>query len=266
MIDPLSLPIWMIGCGNMGGAMLRRWVDSGIDPRRFTVITRSPAQVPDRVRALHALPLDEAPGIVVLSVKPQQLDAAAPLLAGLVPPILLSVLAGVEEETLAARIPAGATVRAMVNLPVAIGRGVAALHTSSPEPHVRAAVEALARPLGLIEWIDDPGHFDAVTALAGSGPGFTYRWIDALAAAGAALGLPADQALRLAVATVEGSARLAVDDGAAPAALADRVASPGGTTRAGLDVLDRDRALVRLATDTLRAAAHRSAELADMAR
>ena len=61
-------------------------------------------------------------------------------------------------------------------------------------------------PLGLVEWIADEALFDAVTALSGSGPGFVYRFIDALAEAGAALGLPADQAPRLALATVEGSA------------------------------------------------------------
>ena len=95
-------------------------------------------------------------------------------------------------------------------------------------------------PLGLVEWIGDAALFNAVTALAGSGPGFLYRFIDALAEAGAALGLPADQALRLALATVEGSAMLAAAADASPAVLADRVASPGGSTREGLNVLDHE--------------------------
>jgi len=261
-----SSPVWLIGCGNMAGAMLRRWLASGIDPHHFTVVTRSPASVPAGVRALHALPPGETPHIVVLGVKPQQLDTVAPMLSGVRPAILVSILAGVEEATLAAKLRAGAIVRAMPNLPVAIGKGVTALHTASPDPAVHAAVEALARPLGLVEWIADAAHFDAVTALAGSGPGFTYRWIDALAEAGAALGLPRAQALRLALATVEGSAMLAADGDTPPAVLADRVASPGGSTRRGLDVLDRDDALVTLLTETLAAAERRNAEMAAAAR
>jgi len=121
-------------------------------------------------------------------------------------------------------------------------------------------------PLGLVEWIADEALFDVVTALAGSGPGFLYRYIDALAEAGAALGLPADQAARLAVATVEGSAMLAAAAAASPAELADRVASPGGSTRKGLDVLDRDEALKRLLRETLDASTRRNAEMAAAAR
>jgi pyrroline-5-carboxylate reductase len=120
-------------------------------------------------------------------------------------------------------------------------------------------------PLGLTEWVDAT-QFDAVTALAGSGPAFVYRFIDALAEAGAAIGIPADQALRLALATVEGGALLAARSSDTPAALADKVASPGGSTRKGLDVLDADAALVKLLTATLDAAERRNAEMAAAAR
>ncbi|MFX9197057.1 pyrroline-5-carboxylate reductase dimerization domain-containing protein, partial [Acinetobacter baumannii] len=87
---------------------------------------------------------------------------------------------------------------------------------------------------GVVEWLADEAQFHAVTALAGSGPGFVLRIVEAMAAAGTRVGLPADQALRLAVATVEGSAALAAATGEAPRALANRVASKGGTTQAGL--------------------------------
>lgn len=250
----------------MGGAMLRRWVDAGLDPISVTVVTRNVATVPAGVRALHSLPLDEVPATVVLAVKPQQLDAVAPMLALVEPPLLVSILAGVETATLAARVPCGAVVRAMPNLPVAIGQGVTALYTDSPLRAVRDTAQALAAPLGLAEWIADEALFDAVTALAGSGPGFVFRFADALARAGEALGLPADQAMRLTLATLAGSASMAVAADMSPAALADRVASPGGTTRQGLNVLDRDEALVSLMTETLAAAEQRSAELAAAAR
>ena len=123
-------------------------------------------------------------------------------------------------------------------------------------------VTAWMRPLGHVEWIADEARFDDVTALAGCGPGFVFRFADALAQAGAALGLPADQAARLALATLEGAAVMAADADAPPATLADRVASPGGSTRQGLNVLDRADGLVALLTDTLAASARRNREMA----
>ena len=259
--------LWLVGAGNMGGAMLARWIDSGVlRPDQVTAIDPGGPAVPDGVRLLDAPPAGEAPDVLVLAVKPQLLDAVAPALAHVRPRLLVSILAGVEAATLGARLPAAATVRAMPNLPVSIGRGVVALHSSDADPGALSDAEALMAPLGLVEWLADEALFHAVTALSGSGPGFVYRFIAALAAGGAALGLPADQAERFAIATVEGAAALAHASGEAPATLADRVASPGGTTRAGLDVLDADRAMADLVGATLAAAAKRSAELADAAR
>ncbi len=102
--------------------------------------------------------------------------------------------------------------------------------------------------------------------MAGSGPGFVYRFIDALASAADTLGLPQDQAERMAVAMVQGAGALAAQSADAPGALAQRVASPGGMTQRGLDVLDADDALQRLLTDTLRATRDRGAELGTQAR
>ncbi|TPG12284.1 pyrroline-5-carboxylate reductase [Sphingomonas oligophenolica] len=259
-------PLWLIGCGHMGGAMLRRWIAAGMAPSRVTVITRGPATVPAGVRHLTALPLDAEPETIVLAMKPQQLGDVAPTLQGIQPALLVSILAGVDSATLAQRIAAGAVVRAMPNLPVAIGQGVTALFSESHDAAVRATVEALAAPLGHHEWIADESLFDAVTALAGSGPGFVFRFIDALARAGEALGIPADQAARFALATVSGSAAMAVEADVDPATLADRVASKGGSTREGLDVLDADGALVTLLTRTLDAARRRNTEMAAAAR
>ena len=107
---------------------------------------------------------------------------------------------------------------------------------------------------------------DLVTALAGSGPAFVYRFIDALACGATELGLPAEQAGRLALAMVEGAASLAAASPHSPGELARRVASPGGTTQAGLDTLDRDGALAGLIEATLRSARDRSLEMAAEAR
>jgi len=261
-------PLWLIGCGNMGGAMLRRWLAAGLDPASVTVITRSGTGAPAGVRSLTALPDEAAPATLMLALKPQQIDAAQALLAPLEgqPRTLLSILAGVDHAALSARFAADAIVRAMPNLPVAIGKGVTSLYTYAGSQDAIAAAEAFAAPLGHYEWIADEAHFDAVTALAGSGPGFVFRFADALARAGAALGLPADQAARLAMATLEGSAIMAAAADVSPVVLADRVASPGGSTREGLNVLDRDDALLTLLTETLAASERRNAEMAAAAR
>ncbi|WP_347091526.1 pyrroline-5-carboxylate reductase [Sphingomonas parapaucimobilis] len=259
-------PIWLVGCGNMAGAMLRRWLSEGLDPAQVTVITRSGTRAPEGVRSLTALPADETPEILMLGFKPQQLGDIAPTLAHLNPAILLSILAGVEEQTLASHIPAGAVVRMMPNLPVAIGRGVTALYTRSTDPAVREAAEALALPLGLAPWVEDEARFDAVTALAGCGPAFVFRFIDALAQAGVGLGLSPELAQQLALATVDGAGAMAIGADAPPAVLADRVASPGGSTREGLNVLDAGGALKQLMVDTLTASERRNREMAQAAR
>jgi len=140
-----------------------------------------------------------------------------------------------------------------------------ALAADTITPEQQARVTTLMAPLGQSEWLPE-SLFDAVTALAGSGPAFVYRFIDALSQAGAALGLPADQSQRLALAMVEGAGLLAAASGVSPGELARRVASPGGTTEAGLKVLDAGNALATLVEATLRAARDRGAEMAAAAR
>lgn len=261
--------LWLIGCGNMAGAMLRRWIDAGVVAGdAVDVVNRADRELPPGVRQARALPDGPLADMVMLGMKPQQLDDIAATygerIAGV--PVLVSILAGVEESALAARFQAGAIVRAMPNLPVVTGKGVVALSSESADDDSRRSVEGLMSPLGLVEWIDEARLFDSVTALVGCGPGFVYRFIDALAGAGASLGLPEDQAARLALATVEGSSLLAAAADVGPAVLADRVASPGGSTRAGLNVLDREGGLAALLKDTLAASERRNAEMAAAAR
>ncbi|WP_217430942.1 NAD(P)-binding domain-containing protein, partial [Sphingomonas bacterium] len=157
------MTLWLVGCGNMGGAMLHRWVAGGLDPRRVTVVDPGRPDVPSGTKVVPAPPLGNGPHALVLAIKPQQLDAVAPLLASTATPLLLSILAGVEEAALATRFPAArAIVRAMPNLPVAIGAGVTALHADRADDAARALAVALAAPLGHVEWIADEGVFDAV--------------------------------------------------------------------------------------------------------
>lgn len=259
--------LFMVGCGNMAGQMLSRWLDCGLDPARVTVLRPSGAAVADGVAVVTDYPdAFDAGTTVLLGMKPYQMADVAARLAPLCRPdtAILSILAGTSLDSLRGLLPVPhAVVRAMPNLPVGLGEGVTALFTDAATPaHVRAQAEALIRPLGLAEWIGDEALFNRVTALSGCGPAFLFRFVDALARAGEAIGIPADQAARMALATVAGSAQMAVRAQASPATLADRVASPGGMTREGLNILDADDRLLTLLTDTLAAARDRGEAMA----
>ncbi|KUR70244.1 pyrroline-5-carboxylate reductase [Novosphingobium fuchskuhlense] len=265
----VTFSLLQFGCGNMGGAMLAGWLAGGFDPAAFTVVDPLLAEAPAGVRLLREPPAGAAPAdVVLLGFKPQQFAASAAAIAPHVGEgtLLLSILAGVDCTTLRAAFPAAAAVvRVMPNLAAAIGKSPIALFGDAAGP-ARERTEALMAPLGPAEWLAEEGAMDIVTALAGSGPAFVYRVIDALAEGAAALGLPRSQADRLALAMIEGASALAAASPHAPGELARRVASPGGTTEAGLKVLDADERLAALLTATLRAARDRSAELTEAAR
>lgn len=265
----MTFSLLQFGCGNMGGAMLAGWLAAGFDPAAFTVVDPFVAEAPPGVRLEREAPAGAAPAdVVLLGFKPQQLAASAAAVAPHVGEgtLLLSILAGVDLATLRAAFPqAAAIVRVMPNLAAAIGKSPVALFGDAAGAQ-RERTEALMAPLGPAEWLADEGEMDLVTALAGSGPAFVYRFIDALAEAATTLGLPRTQADRLALAMVEGAAALAAASSHAPGELARRVASPGGVTQVGIDVLDADARLVTLLTDTLRGARDRSAEMTRAAR
>ncbi len=259
--------LFLIGCGNMAGQMLTRWLDSGLDPARVTVLRPSGRAVAPGVAVVTDYPAALPAGAtVLLGMKPYQMADVAARLAPLCTSEtrVVSILAGTPLATLRQALPqAGEIVRAMPNLPVGLGEGVTSLHAdASLSTQGRDAVSALIAPLGLAEWVEDESLFNRMTALAGCAPAFLFRFIDALAQAGEALGIPSDQAARMALATVQGSATMASRASDSPAVLADRVASPGGMTREGLNVLDADAHLVRLLTDTLSAAAARGEAMA----
>ncbi len=258
-----------IGCGNMGGAMLAGWLAGGLAPGEFTVVDPMLTDAPSGVTLLQEVPKGGPPfDVVLLGFKPQQLGEAASGIARHVGKntLLLSILAGVDLATLRKHFPdAGGIVRVMPNLAAALGKSPIALVADFAADQ-RALTDRLMAPLGQAEWLADEGLMDLVTALAGSGPAFIYRVIDALAEGAAGLGLPREQADRLALAMVEGAAVLAAASPHSPGELARRVASPGGVTQVGLDVLDADGRLAALMVDTLRGARDRSAEMAAEAR
>jgi pyrroline-5-carboxylate reductase len=259
----------IIGCGNMGGAMLAGWLAAGEAPERFAVLDPALERAPEGVALYRGTEEAIAAGaydVVLLGLKPQQLAALAPGLQGLCGSgvTVCSLLAGITLAQLAEAFPkARAHVRAMPNLAAAIRKSPVILAESGLDAAARASLFARFDALGTALWLGDEAQFDLVTALAGSGPGFVYRFIDALAGAAAELGLERGLAERLALATVEGAALLAASADTPPAILADRVASPGGMTREGLNVLDHNGTLLRLMVRTLRATRDKGAQLSD---
>lgn len=260
----------LVGCGNMAGAMLDRWLAAGLDPAQVAIV--DPLAAPREGIAHHAALAEwQAAGgsadWIMLGMKPQQLGEVAGELGAVVADDvhLLSILAGVSLTDLVARFPdARAQVRILPNLAARIGAGVSAFASLGRADD--KAINGLLTPLGQVVPLDDDSTMDLVTAFTGSGPAFVFRLIEAYAAAGERLGLSSEDALKLATATFGGSTALLADSGEKPGALVAQVASKGGTTQAGLDILDEGGELVALMTNVLRAARDRGRELADIAR
>ncbi|MGY2050351.1 pyrroline-5-carboxylate reductase [Methylobacterium sp. JK268] len=265
----LPASLILVGAGKMGGAMLEGWLAGGLDGSRIAVV--DPGASPDlaalcAARGIALNPSDPAPPeALVLAIKPQGLEAAAPAVAPLAGPdtLVVSVLAGKTVANLRARLPqARAFVRAMPNLPASIGKGATGA-AASPEtsPRQRRVADALLSGIGIVEWLDDEALIDAVTALSGSGPAYVFLLAEALAAAGDAAGLPPGVAARLARQTVAGAGALLAESPLDPATLRRNVTSPGGTTAAALEVLMAEGGLAALLRDAVAAAKTRSAEL-----
>lgn len=260
---------WLIGCGKMVGAMVAGWRSAGLDLGPAIAVRPSGAPVPG-VRTSAALPEQEGPPrLAILGFKPQQLGSVAPTLAPLLgrDTLIVSILAGVEAASLRDCFPlAGTIIRAMPNLPVEQHQGIIALYSSEADEEARALLGDLFGLLGLALWTEQESDIGAVTAIAGSGPAYVARFVAALAAAGRRHGLAPELADRIALQTVGGAAAMAAARGEAMAELAARVASPGGTTEAGLSVLDQHGALDRLVGQAIDAAIDRGGELAAAAR
>jgi pyrroline-5-carboxylate reductase len=259
----------LFGCGRMGSALLAGWLDRGLPPAAVTVIEPAPSAwlrgLADGGLRLNA-PLPAAPAVALVAVKPQTMAAALPALAPLGGggTLILSVAAGTPIAAFEAALGhATPVVRAMPNTPAAIGRGISAIVGNAAATVAQLDLaEALLAAVGRVVRLPGEELMDAVTAVSGSGPAYVFLLIEALAAAGAAEGLPADLALTLARATVAGAGALAEATGEDPAELRRQVTSPGGTTAAALAVLmDETAGLPALMRRAVAAAAERGREL-----
>jgi pyrroline-5-carboxylate reductase len=263
----LPAPTWFVGCGNMGKAIVDGWRTAGIDLSQSVVIRPSGTPV-EGVRVVTSFAdAGVPPKLVVLAVKPQKLDEVVPQLKPWITgrTTIISILAGVETATLRERFPnAGAIVRAMPNLPVATRRGVTALYTSGADDALKQQLGDLFVALGWAMWTIDESRLAAIGSVAGAGPAYVARFVSALAKAGEAKGLSPGIASTIALETVLGTSWMAATTGETMDAVVKRVASPNGTTQAGLGILDP--ALDKLVGATIEAASLRGAELAAEAR
>jgi pyrroline-5-carboxylate reductase len=248
----------------MAGAMVAGWRLAEVDFSSAVAI-RPSGETVEGVRTVASMAeAGEAPKLAILGFKPQKLGEVAPLLSQLLgeDTVIVSLLAGVEASTLRSRfMRARSIVRLMPNLPVSIRRGVIALYSDDADDALRSQLSGLAATLGYAMWVSSEAVLGAIGSVAGAGPAYVARFISALAKAGVRRGLPENLAQTIAVETALGTAWMAATTRESMDAIVDRVASPNGTTEAGLAVLDPH--LDGLIGVTIESAARRGAQLAE---
>jgi pyrroline-5-carboxylate reductase len=201
--------------------------------------------------------------IILLCCKPQ---LAASILqdegmaAALENKLLISILAGVTIAQLRTFVPSSTKViRAMPNTPCKIREGMTVVSTIPPKDELdREIILAIFSSIGRCRFLDEK-HFDACTALSGSGPAFACIVLEAMADGGVMMGLPRQEALELAAQTLQGAARMVLQSGAHPAQIKDTVTTPGGCTIAGLLTLEDGRVRSTIARAIQVATEHASA-------
>jgi pyrroline-5-carboxylate reductase len=266
----VSLAVGFLGAGQMATALAVGWTKAGLlDVAQSRAADPNPEvrarfEAATGVRAVASnIDVLAACDVLVLAVKPQVMPAVLAEVGPTVRPahLFISIAAGLTLKTLADGLgDATRLVRVMPNTPCLVGASATGFSpgpTATPED--AALVERLFCAVGAARRVPEP-LLDAVTGLSGSGPAFVYLFIEALADGGVKCGLPRDAAQALAAQTVMGAAKMVLETGQHPGALKDAVASPGGTTIAGLHALER-AAFRAAAIDAVEAATKRAQEL-----
>jgi pyrroline-5-carboxylate reductase len=262
--------VGVIGAGAMGSAITRGFLKAGIlqpkdvtasDPKK-DALQRLQEDISVKVTSDNST-LVQRSEVVIIAVKPNQVEEILKEIAPFITlkHLVVSVAAGIRISTLEKHLPAGVSViRVMPNVPALIGEGLSALalgaHAGKDE---QEAAEVLFSALGRVITLKE-SELDAVTGISGCGPAYMAIIIEALADGGVKMGLSRQVALELAVQTMIGTARMVQVTGEHPAAVKDRVCSPGGSTISGVHVLEK--ACIRgLLIDAVEAATKRSEEL-----
>ncbi|MFW2388159.1 MAG: pyrroline-5-carboxylate reductase [Polyangiales bacterium] len=266
--------IAFIGAGNMAGALIRGLVRTATVPADQIIAADPDAarrealehELDVRTTGDNAEAIQES-SVVILATKPQVFREMLPGVASALQPdtLLISVAAGIPTRLIERALPEGArVVRTMPNTPALVGAGATAIAGGgqATEEDLELA-EILFRSVGISVRVPE-GQLDAVTGLSGSGPAYVFAMVEALRDAGMREGLSEEDALKLASQTVFGASRLLRDTKESPGVLRERVTSPGGTTRAGLDALEA-AGFSDAVIGAVRAATRRSVELGRIA-
>lgn len=249
----------------MGGALASGLVRSKTLSAQEIVVIEPVAARRDELRRDIGVSVNETPAgargaeILLLAVKPQSLGEAGEAYGRLMGRrTIVSILAGVTVESLQ-KYFSGGIARVMPNTPALVGAGASAVYFSKEVPAGdRDRVKLWLSSVGRVVECGKESDLDAVTGLSGSGPAYVFEMIEALADGGVLMGLSRDVAIALAAQTVLGAAKMVLETGRHPAALKDQVTSPGGTTIAGCEQLEKHGmraafiAAVRAATERSR--------------
>ncbi|QOR40458.1 pyrroline-5-carboxylate reductase [Billgrantia diversa] len=265
--------VTFIGAGNMAGAIIGGMIDNGHPATDITATSPSDDFLaPLRERLGIHTATDNAAAvadadIVVLAVKPQIMRDVCEGMRDTLQrqrPLIISVAAGLTAESLQAWMGGGLPlVRCMPNTPSLVGAGAAGLFaTPEVSAEQRDQATALLEAVGLVEWVEEEGLLDAVTAVSGSAPAYFFLMFEAMEEAGVKLGLPAETARRLAMQTALGAARMAQGSEFPPDRLKRNVMSPGGTTERAIEHLEQ-AGLRRIMADAMEACAARAREMAE---
>lgn len=241
-VKPIEGVLGLIGCGAMGGALLRGWLDSGIvAPSAVRVADPSTgAAVAERLGlvATDAAGLVAEADVVLLAVKPHLVDGVTRGLRFRPEQVVVSIAAGLSSAHLSAACAPARVVRTMPNVASAVGAGVTLVLEAGADPADVDLACRLMSAVGHVERLASEAWFHPGTGVSGCGPAYMFLAMEALADAGVSEGLPRALAERIAAATVMGAGALAVAEGGSAAVLKDRVTSPGGATIQGVRTLE----------------------------
>jgi pyrroline-5-carboxylate reductase len=259
-----------IGGGNMASAIIGGLIRQGMRPDQFTVVepfaeTAAKLQKDFGITALPAAgPALAQADLVVWAVKPQVFsEAAAPVMPQTRNALHLSVAAGIRTDSIGRWVGSDRVVRCMPNTPALVGQGITGLFACPSVTAVdKALVEQVIGTTGQFIWVQQESQLDAVTALSGSGPAYVFYFLEAMTEAGVGMGLSAEQAYQLAIATFSGASSLAAASTESPEVLRQRVTSKGGTTYAALTAMEA-AGIKPAFVKAMQAAEQRARELGD---
>jgi pyrroline-5-carboxylate reductase len=269
---PSTVRIGFVGAGQMATALARGFQRAGLVTADGLVACDVSAAAADRFRqATQAAVVGmlaevvQQSDVLFLAVKPQHMEELLVELSPLLEPrhLVVSIAAGVTLWTIGRELGENCRIiRVMPNTPCLIGQGASGFaRNENATAEDGALVQQLLSSVGLAVEVRE-GLLNAITGLSGSGPAYAYLMIEALSDGGVKMGLPRDLATKLAAQTLAGAAQMVLTSGQHPAALKDAVASPGGTTIAGLHALEQGRLRGTL-MNAVQAATNRARELAD---